>query len=79
MKVEATGMAPLVIQATMTCPACGHSAVEAMPLDACQYFYECLGCHEVLRPKRGDCCVFCSYADTPCPPKQGGNGCDGDR
>jgi hypothetical protein len=23
-----------------------------------------------LRPKAGDCCVFCSYGTVPCPPVQ---------
>lgn len=41
-----------------------------MPTDACLFFYDCLGCGAKLRPKAGDCCVFCSYGDTPCPPKQ---------
>jgi hypothetical protein len=41
-----------------------------MPEDACQYFYDCAGCHAVLKPKSGDCCVFCSYGDVPCPPAQ---------
>ena len=41
-----------------------------MPSDACQYFYECTGCHTLLRPKPGDCCVFCSYGSVPCPPVQ---------
>lgn len=41
-----------------------------MPENACQRFYLCTGCGETLKPKPGDCCVFCSYADTPCPPKQ---------
>ena len=27
-------------------------------------------CGEMLKPRDGDCCVFCSYADTPCPSKQ---------
>ena len=57
-------------EAKLTCPQCGHTAVEEMPIDACQFFYECLNCRAVLRPKEGDCCVFCSYADIPCPPKQ---------
>jgi hypothetical protein len=26
--------------------------------------------HRRLPAKPGDCCVFCSYADTACPPKQ---------
>jgi hypothetical protein len=35
-----------------------------------QYFYECTACHTLLRPKTGDCCVFCSYGSQPCPPIQ---------
>jgi len=42
-----------------------------MPTNACQYFYACAGCGTTLRPKAGDCCVFCSYSDQVCPPKQG--------
>jgi hypothetical protein len=41
-----------------------------MPADACLFFYECKSCKAMLRPKSGDCCVFCSFADTPCPPVQ---------
>ena len=41
-----------------------------MPTDACQYFYACVGCGVVLKPLPGDCCVFCSYADQVCPPRQ---------
>ena len=56
--------------ATLTCPMCGKAQEADMPTDACQYFYECVHCKTLLRPKRGDCCVFCSYADVKCPPKQ---------
>ena len=41
-----------------------------MPTDACQYFYECEGSGALLKPLAGDCCVFCSYGDVPCPPIQ---------
>lgn len=41
-----------------------------MPVDACQWFYECESCHAILRPRPGDCCVFCSWGDVPCPPVQ---------
>lgn len=57
---------------TLTCPLCGGVSKEAMPTDACQYFYDCRHCGEVLRPLKGDCCVFCSYGDVPCPPMQEG-------
>lgn len=55
---------------TITCPVCGTAKTETMPNDACQFFYDCTGCGALLRPKPGDCCVFCSYGDVPCPPVQ---------
>jgi len=61
---------PVILQSTLTCPECGHQKTETMPTDACQYFYDCQGCGEVLRPLAGDCCVFCSYGDVKCPPIQ---------
>ena len=30
-----------------------------------------------LRPESGDCCVFCSYGNTACPPVQEQRGCCG--
>ncbi len=54
----------------ITCPECGHRAAEEMPTDACMFFYECAGCGTLLKPKQGDCCVFCSYGTYPCPPIQ---------
>lgn len=58
------------LRSTLTCPECGGRTTETMPTDACQYFYECTGCGTLLKPKPGDCCVYCSYADVPCPPIQ---------
>nr|WP_310684985.1 GDCCVxC domain-containing (seleno)protein [Aliifodinibius sp. S!AR15-10] len=46
-----------------------------MPADSCQYFWECPGCGNLLKPEKGDCCVFCSFGDHPCPPVQRGNSC----
>lgn len=63
---------PVVTEATITCSECGHASLEAMPMDACQFFYTCEGCGTTLRPVAGDCCVFCSYSDQVCPPKQAG-------
>ena len=53
-----------------TCPECGGVATETMPTNACQFFYDCRHCAAVLRPLAGDCCVFCSFGDVPCPPIQ---------
>jgi hypothetical protein len=52
------------LRSTLTCPHCGHQETETMPIDACQFFYDCKGCGVVLRPNDGDCCVFCSYGST---------------
>jgi hypothetical protein len=58
------------LESTLTCPACHHSKIETMPNDACQWFHGCEGCHTVLRPTPGDCCVYCSDGTVPCPPVQ---------
>ncbi len=59
-------------KAKLKCPVCGFVQEAEMPEDMCQYFYQCINCKTLLKPKEGDCCVFCSYADTPCPPMQKG-------
>ena len=63
------------LQSTITCPKCGHEKEETMPTDACQFFYDCENCGEVLKPKKGDCCVYCSYGSVKCPPIQQGETC----
>jgi hypothetical protein len=66
--------AGIVFRSTLTCPRCGRQATETMPRDACQYFYDCPGCGALLRPRPGDCCVYCSYGDIACPPVQASGG-----
>ncbi|MEE9387809.1 MAG: GDCCVxC domain-containing (seleno)protein [Paracoccaceae bacterium] len=63
------------LKSTITCPRCSHAKAEVMPTDSCQWFYECSGCGAVLRPLKGDCCVYCSYGTNPCPPIQAGDSC----
>ncbi len=67
------------LYSTIICPKCGNSKKEKMPTDSCQWFYECSSCGELLKPLGGDCCVYCSYGDVPCPPiqEQKGNCCNG--
>jgi hypothetical protein len=38
----------VITKSTITCPVCGTAKIEAMLTDACQYFYECTGCHMQL-------------------------------
>jgi hypothetical protein len=78
MRCIATGrddVAAPLLHSVITCPHCGHRAEEQMPTDACQWYYECRGCGVLLRPKPGDCCVFCSYGTVPCPPVQADGAC----
>ena len=58
------------LDSTLRCPLCRHEEHLKMPIDSCLYFHECTSCRALLRPKDGDCCVFCSYGTKPCPSKQ---------
>ena len=59
-----------ILDSVLTCPKCGHESTEQMPEDACLYFFECPACGQLLKPSKGDCCVFCSYGSVACPPVQ---------
>ena len=72
-----TSTPAVILESTITCPTCGAHHTETMPTDACQWFYECTTCKTLLKPKAGDCCVFCSYGTVKCPPIQQGSCCAG--
>ena len=63
------------LKSKITCPNCGHKKTEDMPTDACQFFYKCEKCKEVLKPSEGDCCVYCSYGTVSCQPIQQNKSC----
>ena len=63
-------MRAIELRSDICCPQCGHATEETMPTDSCMFFYECEGCGTRLKPKPGDCCVFCSYGTVKCPPTQ---------
>jgi hypothetical protein len=65
----------LQLKSIITCPVCGNKKEEVMPVNACQYFYECEKCKTILKPREGDCCVFCSYGSVACPPIQQNKNC----
>lgn len=67
----------MILNSTLTCPHCKVQKQEQMPTNACQFFYNCTGCGLMLKPLPGDCCVFCSYGDVPCPPIQEQGACCG--
>ena len=67
-----SGPSAVTLISAITCPECGHRSEENMPTDACLFFYDCSKCGVRLKPKAGDCCVFCSYGSVKCPPMQAG-------
>ena len=60
----------LIMKSILTCPVCGQPSEETMPEEVCLRFYRCPKCETILKPRAGDCCVFCSYGNVTCPPKQ---------
>ena len=65
----------IIVNSEIKCPKCHFIKLEIMPIDNCQIMYNCEKCNETLTPKEGDCCIFCSYGDTPCPPFQENKDC----
>ena len=65
----------IILESIITCPHCRYQESETMPTNSCEYFYTCKACNELLKAKKGDCCVYCSYRTTPCPPIQRDKNC----
>ena len=70
MPLSSSSLGGVSSRSTITCPACGHAAAEDMLTVAPQLFHDCGGCGTTLAARPGDCCVFCSYGDVPCPAAQ---------
>jgi hypothetical protein len=58
---------------TITCPICKFKKEMEMKTDSCLAFYYCEECDARLKPKKNDCCIFCSYGTMPCPAAQEGD------
>lgn len=78
MTCRRSSLRGVILSSVLTCPHCGHAKREAMPVDACQFFFECESCKSLLYPKSGDCCVFCSFGSVQCPPIQAHRQCCSD-
>ncbi|HEY1415214.1 MAG TPA: GDCCVxC domain-containing (seleno)protein [Caulobacteraceae bacterium] len=63
-------MSEVILVNELTCPHCWARRAETMPTDACLWLWDCPDCGTTLRPRPGDCCVFCSYGSVPCRPVQ---------
>ncbi len=48
-----------------------------MPVEACEFYYECTDGKTLLRPNPGDRWVCCSFGSVPCLPIQEARECCG--
>ncbi len=69
-KDSTTANGKIEMHSEITCPKCGHKKMEVMPTDVCVLKYNCEKCGEEMRPKEGDCCVFCTHGTHKCPSMQ---------
>jgi len=60
----------VILEAMITCPRAASRSRTKRPMPP--IFLRLHGLWHLLRPKSGDCCVFCSYGSVPCPPIQAG-------
>lgn len=60
----------IVYKSTITCPNCGHQSDITLDDDSCVHFYKCEKCGNIMKPKKGECCVSCSYGSVKCPTMQ---------
>ena len=44
-------MSELILESVLVCPVCGFAKRETMPTESCQFFYKCISCKTLLRPK----------------------------
>jgi len=62
-------VASITLESVITCPRCGTRS-GAHARGRLPVVYECGACRSLLKPKAGDCCVFCSYGSVPVPARQ---------
>lgn len=60
----------MINDSILTCPKCGFKHKEKMQENTCQFSYRCPACEELVKVKQGECCVYCSHGDYPCPRAQ---------
>lgn len=72
MNTQDSTQTQIKLTAILTCPHCETEQKVTMPERQQQHYYKCTNeeCLADLAPTGDNDCVFCSYADTPCPYKQ---------
>ncbi|WP_420870118.1 GDCCVxC domain-containing (seleno)protein [Catalinimonas alkaloidigena] len=55
---------------TLRCPICKHQILKRMPLEKTISEFVCMNCSSIIKTKRHECCVFCTYGSVKCPRAQ---------
>lgn len=61
---------PLRHVARLRCPGCGRILAEQMPSEGQVLHTICFSCGTGVPAPEGTCCVYCAFADNPCPDEQ---------
>ena len=54
------------MQVTLTCPHCQATELILVDTSDSKQFHQCCHCHKPYGASKNDCCILCSYGDTPC-------------
>ncbi|WP_370624068.1 GDCCVxC domain-containing (seleno)protein [Polynucleobacter sp. AP-Feld-500C-C5] len=57
---------PELLKSILTCPHCQASEVISIEVGSSYHLYRCHSCSTILKPKSGDCCILCSFANRDC-------------
>lgn len=42
----------MILKSVIRYPECGFEKEETMPINSCQFFYECTNCKAILKPRK---------------------------
>lgn len=62
--------------ATIVCPHCQHPSTETMRVRVVEHTIRCSECSETIEAPAAKHCVWCAYADVPCPVVQNAGSCN---
>ncbi|MFM7678268.1 MAG: GDCCVxC domain-containing (seleno)protein [Roseiflexaceae bacterium] len=62
--------------ASITCPHCHQITEETMHMTAIELRIRCQACGQLIVTPPAQHCVWCAYADTPCPTVQNTASCN---
>lgn len=70
IKSDITVPALLEMNTVISCVLCGRTHNVQMPKYATQNVFNCPDCGYETKASSAECCVYCEYGKTPCPPQQ---------